>query len=136
MRLLKPFAGMVVLAIVATSTPHAQDRTTDQVSPPPAPRLAPTAHPPLPANPSQYWLVPDLAAPRPTTTLTTATAVANFVKAVNLIGDREYAAALPLIDGGAIASTPLGAYGYYYSGVALSALQRFVDADAAFAAAD
>jgi soluble lytic murein transglycosylase len=136
MRLLKPFAGMVVLAIVATSTPHAQDRTTDQVSPPPAPRLAPTAHPPLPANPSQYWLVPDLAAPRPTTTRTTATAVANFVKAVNLIGDREYAAALPLIDGGAIASTPLGAYGYYYSGVALSALQRFVDADAAFAAAD
>jgi len=136
MNLLKAFAAMVVLAIVATSTPYAQDSTTDQVSAPPAPRLAPTSHPPLPPNPSQYWLVPDLAAPRPATSRATAAAVANFVKAVNLIGDRDYAAALPLIDGAAIATTPLGAYGYYYSGVALNALQRLAEADAAFAAAD
>jgi len=127
---------MVVLAMLATPAPHAQDRTTDDAASSTAPRLAPTAHPPLPPNPAQYWIVPDLAAPRPATSRATATAVANFVKAVNLIGDREYASALPLIDGAAIAATPLGAYGYYYQGVALNALQRIVEADVAFAAAD
>jgi len=125
---------MVVLAMLATTSPHAQDRPADER--PSAARLVPTIHPPLPTSPSEYWLVPDLAAPRPAGSRAGATAIANFVKAVNLIGDREYAAAVPLIDGAAIATTPLGAYGYYYSGVALNALQRLADADTAFAAAD
>ena len=133
---LKAFTGMAVLAMLAISTPHAQDRTTDETSQPSSPRLVPTAHPPLPTTPAQYWLVPDLQAPRAAGSRATATAVANFVKAVNLIGDREYAAAVPLLDGNAIAATPLGAYGYYYSGVALLGLQRLVDADAAFTSAD
>jgi len=136
MSLLRASAGVVLLAILATASSHAQDRTTDEALRPATPRLTPTAHPPLPGNPSQYWLVPDLQAVRPATSRATATAVTNFVKAVNLIGDREYAAALPLLDGTVVASTPLGAYGHYYSGVALLGLQRFPDADAALALAD
>src|SRR4051794_6337144 len=129
MRLLRVSAGGMGLGLLTPSRPHPQDRPTDEGARPTAPRPAPPAHPPLPTNPSQYWLVPDLASRRPPTSRAGATAIANFVKAVNLIGDREYAAALPLIDGAAVATTPLGAYGYYYSGVALNDLQRLAEAD-------
>src|SRR6185436_8443554 len=103
MSLLRASAVVVILAILATPPPHAQARTTDEVARPGTPRLTPTAHPALPPSPSQYWLVPDLAAPRPASTRATSTAVANFVKAVGLVADSQFAAALPLIDGAAIA---------------------------------
>src|SRR3954471_22962237 len=137
MSVLRASAGVVVLAMLATPASRAQERTTDEVTRPGVVRLPPTVHPPLPATPAQYWLVPDLAAPRPVRSRAATTAVANFVKAVGLVGDSQFAAALPLIDGAAIATTtPLGAYGYYYQGVAFNALQRFVEADAAFTSAD
>jgi soluble lytic murein transglycosylase len=63
------------------------------------------------------------------------TATANLVKAVGLISEQKFSAATPLIDGAAIAATPLGGYGYYYSGVALAGAERYPEADAAFAAA-
>ena len=137
MRLLRACAVTVLVAIIATPAPHAQDRTTtDEVPRAAAPRLIPTAHPPLPANPAEYWIVPDLAAPRPAATRATATAVTNFVKAIQLMQDSQYLAALPLLDGAALANTPLGAYGYYYTGVIQNTLQRLADADASFTAAD
>jgi soluble lytic murein transglycosylase len=133
MRLLRVIAGAGLLAMIATPAPHAQTRT-DEPDLAPGARLTPTIHPALPVNPAHYWLAPDLAQRTSKGRAATA-ATANLVKAVRLIDEGKFASAVPLIDGTAIASTPLGAYGYYYSGVALVGLERYVDADAAFAAA-
>ena len=137
MRLLRVCVPVVLLATLATQTSHAQEPSDPAAAPKSAdgPRLTPTVHPALPSDPAQYWFVPDLAAPRGASGRATATAMANFVKAVRLIGDNNYAVAIPLIDAAAIATTPLGAYGYYYQGVALMALQRYPDADAALTSA-
>lgn len=43
-----PLAALVTTLALAASAPHAQ-----------GPRLSPTAHPPLPASPSQYWILPE-----------------------------------------------------------------------------
>jgi soluble lytic murein transglycosylase len=132
MRLLRVVAGAGLVALLATPTPHAQTRTDEPVTS--GVRLLPTAHPALPATPGQYWLAPDLTQ-RVSRGRAATTAVANLVKAAQLINDKKFAAAVPLIDGTAVAATPLGAYGHYLAGVALSGLERYVDADAAFAAA-
>jgi soluble lytic murein transglycosylase len=140
MQLLRMGAVVGLLAICAALSPHAQDLSTSlgagspNESRPTAPlQLTATAHPALPSSPAQYWLVPDLAAPR--SGRPGVTAAANLTKAVQAIADAKYAEALRLIDAPAIAATPVGAYGYYYAGVALSALGRYPEADQAFAAA-
>lgn len=131
MRLVNVVGGAVVLALVVAPAPHAQDRTDTPTSA--ALRLTATAHPPLPGHPAQYWIVPDTSAPRPTGRV--ATAMANLTKAVSFINDAKYASALPLINAEALAATPLAGYGYYYRGVALAALERYPEADAALTAA-
>jgi soluble lytic murein transglycosylase len=128
MRLLRVCASAGLLALLVTPTPHAQTRTDEPASA--GPRLAPTVHPALPASPDRYWLVPDLQQRQSRTTAT-----ANLIKAVSLLQQEKFAAAVPLINGAAIAATPLGAYGYYYAGVALAGASRYDEADAAFAAA-
>ena len=107
---------------------HAQDVSDDVASR--APRLAPTVHPPLPASPSQYWLVPDngpmrAAAARPDSPQ------ARFGRAVRLIEERQLEAGQALIDTNALASTPLGDYALYYRAVAFMGLTRYSDAEAA-----
>jgi soluble lytic murein transglycosylase len=130
--LLRLIVGVTLLALLTTQTPRAQQ--SDDGAPLSAVHLTATVHPPLPGHPSQYWLVPDPAAPL-VTGRAAITALANLVRAIQFIKDSRYTAALPLINPVAIATTPLGAYGYYYQGVTLAGLQRYPEADVAFAAA-
>jgi soluble lytic murein transglycosylase len=98
------------------------------------PRLAPTPHRALPAQSSQFWLVPDeaarIAARRETSP------VARFARGVALIADGQHAAALPLVRGADVQATPLAAYAQYYTGVALAGLSRFDEAEAVLSALD
>ena len=114
MQRLRMCAVVGLLAIGAALTLHAQDLSTsrgagstDEPRSTPTARLTATAHPALPSNAAQYWLVPDLAAPR--STRSGATAAANLTKAVQAIADAKYVEALRLIDAPAIAATPDGA---------------------------
>src|SRR5215204_596746 len=131
MHVLRVLAIGGLLALLVTPTPHAQGTSTapgagrtDEPRTTPGLRLAPTAHPALPATPAQYWLAPDLSAQRSARGRATV-AAANLVKAVTAIGDSDYAAALRLIDPVALTSTPVAAYAHYYKGTALVALQRY-----------
>ena len=85
----------------------------------------------MPARDSLYWFVPDPSSPngRP------RESEKRFATAVRMIGNGQYAAALPLLDGADLAASPLAAYARYYTGVALQAMSRYPEADAAFAAA-
>ncbi len=93
-----------------------------------APRLVPTDHPALPAQASQFWFVPDeatrLAASRDA-------ALARFVRGVKLVSAGELTAGLPLVREMALSTSPLASYAQFYTGVALTGLGRFDEADAA-----
>jgi soluble lytic murein transglycosylase len=130
---LRTILVVTAIALLATQAPRAQQLADDEQGSASL-RLGATAHPALPGRASQYWLVPDASTPL-VTGRAAAAALSNLVRASRLIADSQYTAALPLIDAAAVAATPLGAYGYYYQGVALAALQRYPEADAAFAAA-
>ena len=115
---------LVTTAIVAAAAFGlvAQDRLAD-----PAKRqvrdLAPTAHPPLPGHPSQYWYVPERssAAVAPGNR---EDAVTRFARGARLIQGGDYAAGLPLVSAPDVARTPLASYGEYYTAVALANLSR------------
>ena len=93
-----------------------------------APRLVPTDHPALPAQASQFWLVPDeatrLSASRDAT-------LARFVRGVKLVSEGQLTAGLPLVREMALSASPLASYAQFYTGVALVGLGRFDEADAA-----
>jgi soluble lytic murein transglycosylase len=87
-------------------------------------QLAPTAHPPLPANATDLWLVPsehDRAA------RTTAT-YAPLTAGVKEYEEGKFAAALPLLTRPAVAATPLSEYAAYYAGLSLLRLGQVADA--------
>ena len=86
-------------------------------------KLSPTAHPPVPPDLSSMWLVPAQGAkPGPAT--------ANFVRGVRLLEeDEKPAAALPLVSDAALSTTPLADYARYYTGLALTKLERYSEAD-------
>ncbi len=91
-------------------------------------RLAPTVHPPVPADLSSMWFATAAAT-------TMEPALTNFVKGVRLLEDRDNAeAALPLVSAPALASTALADYARYYAGLSLLKLKRYAAADGAFAA--
>ena len=91
-------------------------------------RLAPTAHPPVPADLSSMWFATAAAT-------TMEPALTNFVKGVRLLEDLDNAeAALPLVSAPALASTALADYARYYAGLSLLKLKRYAAADGAFAA--
>jgi len=91
-------------------------------------RLAPTAHPPVPADVSALWYAPPAGAP-------VSPALANVIKGVRLLDDQDNAqAALPLLNQGALATTSLAEYARFYTARALLALRRHSEAEAAFAA--
>lgn len=84
----------------------------------PAARLAPTAHPPVPTDLSSMWLVPEQS-----TKL--GPALSNFVRGVALLeDDNKPAAALPLLNDKALATTAVADYARYYTAIALSRLDR------------
>src|SRR5688572_7910239 len=82
-------------------------------------KLAPTAHPPVPADLASMWLVPAQGAKL-------GPAMTNFVRGVRLLEeDDKPAAALPLLSDAALATTPLADYARYYTGLALAKLDRY-----------
>ncbi len=87
--------------------------------------LKPTNHPRLPGDPSDVWLVPIRPLPR--------TAVVNeFVTAVKLEVDSNFARALPILSQSAIQEGVLGHYATYYQGLAELRLGRPADARRTF----
>jgi soluble lytic murein transglycosylase len=99
--------------------------------------ITPTNHPPLPARPSLYWLVPE-----PSIAATTAgkpadeTASARLARSAALIESGDFAAGLALVQSANLTRSPLQFYGRYYAGVALQGLRRFDEADAALDSID
>ncbi|MBI3050423.1 MAG: transglycosylase SLT domain-containing protein [Acidobacteria bacterium] len=98
--------------------------------------ISTTNHLPLPGHPSLYWLVPDAALSRASVPPSTESPSARFARGVRLIQEGDFAAALPLVQGADLDSTPLAHYRRYYTGVALLGLQRFEEAEAVFDAID
>jgi soluble lytic murein transglycosylase len=89
-------------------------------------KLSPTAHPPVPADLSSMWLVPDQNAKL-------GPALTNFMRGVQLLEeDDRPAAALPLVSDGALSTTPVADYARYYTGLALMRLSRYGEAAAVF----
>jgi soluble lytic murein transglycosylase len=91
-------------------------------------RLAPTSHPPLPAQRSQYWFVPD-AALSPTTARRDA-AIQRLARGVELVSEGDFIEALPLVSQRELDGTLLGPYARYYTAVTLVGLARIDEADA------
>ena len=113
-----------------TGPVRAQNASQDLRDEAPDPRLAATAHPPLPGHPSQYWFVPDgfvpsTGAPRGSE----ESAMARFAGGVRLVASGDYAPALPLLNNSDLSGSPLGAYARYYTAVALAGLGRYAEAD-------
>ena len=90
-------------------------------------RLAPTTHPPLPAQRSQYWFVAD-------TTFSAAArrdaAIARFARGVERIAASDFTAGLPLVSPRDLDTSVLGPYARYYTAVAQVGLAKFEEADA------
>lgn len=95
------------------------------------PGLVPTAHPPVPSQLHELWLVPSTngdagALPGAPT--------ANLVRAARLAATEQHREAVLLIDPDALASTPLAGHARYLLGTSLAALGRHDEAIAQFAA--
>lgn len=122
-------AAFLVTLAFGPALPAQQDTNRNPVpAPTGTPRLQATAHPPVPGDLQGFWYAPARDA-----TLTPAQA--NFVKGVRLLDEEDNAAAaLPLLSHGSLAATSLSDYARFYTGRALLRLQRYPDAEAAFAA--
>ena len=95
------------------------------------PDLLPTQHPPLPGDPSLYWLLPD--APASNSIVGAGSrdeASRRFALGASLIAGGDFAAGLPLASGGGLAGTRLAGYARYYEGLALRGLGRLSEAEA------
>ena len=93
-----------------------------------------TSHPPLPADPSLYWLVPEPPASSSSARQTPATVLTQFARGAVLIADADFAGGLSLVTNAALGATPLAQYGRYYAGVALLGLGRADEASTTLAA--
>ena len=114
-------AGAAVSAQIAIPAPSPSDNTGV-----PPMRLSPTSHPPVPNDLASMWLVPAQG-----TRL--GPALTNFVRGVKLLEeDNRPAAALPLVSDGALSTTPVADYARYYTGLALTKLNRYAEADKVF----
>jgi soluble lytic murein transglycosylase len=120
--------AVIVAAVVASVTLSAQLVVPGRAGAPVAPaKLAATAHPPVPAELSSMWLVPQQGAKL-------GPDMTNFVRGVQLLEEEDRAAvALPLLSDGALSTTPVADYARYYTGLALMKLERYPAAAAVFA---
>src|SRR5476649_2044389 len=125
------FAWALGAALLA---PVARPRAQLPTPPPPPPVdtgeivLNPTNHPRLPADPSQLWLAPAK------TTVARTPAINDFVTAVKLEVDSNFAKALPMLSQPAVQQGTLGHYAEYYQGLAEMRLGRPADARHTFEA--
>ena len=116
---------------------HAREIDEPRPAGPDATKLAPTNHPPLPAQPARFWLVPDKAAGRfGDAAAADDTALSGFARGVRLLLAGHYTAALPLVNAPALSSSPLADYARYYSGFTLLRLERFSEAASVLDALD
>ena len=113
-----PILAVVMAAAVCWEPAGAQDRATT------------TSHPPLPSNRSDYWLVPEPPLSPAAATARSAAGPAQLAKAIALIDEEQFAAALPLVTNAQVSGTPLASYGRYYRAIALLRLGRVNDAHA------
>jgi soluble lytic murein transglycosylase len=104
----------------ASALPRAQQPARSPVT------LAPTNHPRLPRDLSQLWLVPEPGrVPR-------TAAQSEFVTAVKLEVDGNFAKALPVFQRPAMMQGPLAHYAEYYAGLAQFRLRRLDEARRTF----
>jgi soluble lytic murein transglycosylase len=120
--------AVIGAALLASVTLSAQLVVPGRAGAPVAPaKLAATSHPPVPADLSSMWLVPQQGAKL-------GPALTNFVRGVRLLEEEDRAAAaLPLLRDGALSTTPVADYARYYTGLALMKLERYSEADSVFA---
>lgn len=72
------------------------------------------------------WLVPEQG-------MKLGPALTNFIRGVRLLEeDHRAAAALPLVSDGALSTTPVADYARYYTGLALTKLERYAEAAVVF----
>jgi soluble lytic murein transglycosylase len=124
-------SGLLAIALTATLltppiVPHAQ-----QAAAPAEPLLKPTNHPRFPGDLSQLWMAP--IGSTPAVGARTA-AVSDFVVAVKLEVDGNFARALPILLQPPVQQGTLGHYAEYYQGLAELRLGRAADARATFQA--
>jgi soluble lytic murein transglycosylase len=113
------------LALLAQEGPPEQPRRAV------ADRLQPTAHPPLPGDPSRYWFVPDVSATRTPPARGPEAAASRFARGARLIAAGDFAQGLPLVNPQELAGSPLEPYAHYYRALALEGVGRLDEADAA-----
>jgi hypothetical protein len=103
-------AGLALAILCAATTPAQEQlrRAGD--------RLAPTTHPPLPAQRSQYWYVADAAFS--SSAARRDAAITRFARGVELIAAGDFSAGLPLVSPRDLDSSVLGPYARYYTAVA------------------
>jgi len=90
-------------------------------------RLVPTVHPAVPSRQTDFWYVPDSFPPAGSGRVESS--AEKFARAVRLVDSGDFAAALPLVTGADLSSTPLAVYGSYYRAIALAGLNRIAEAD-------
>lgn len=139
-------AALAASAPLPASSPHPEAtsgparRSTSKSEPTPLSNEAvqapskpgPTQHPPLPARPADYWLVPP--AGWSGGRAETISAARSLAQAAKLIDDEKYAQALTYIRPSALAGTPLAGYAAFLTGLAQAELERFDDARRTFTA--
>ena len=90
-------------------------------------RIAPTTHPPLPAQRSQYWYVGEAAL---SSTARRDAAAVRLARGVELIASEDFTAALPLVSTRDLDVSVLAPYARYYAAITQIGLGRLDEADA------
>ncbi len=126
--------GAAAVALLGTASLRAGQAQPGGAALGPAPTfLVSTQHPPLPSEPSLYWLVPDAAyrpggARRPVDA-----AMRRLAQGAQLINKGQFAAGLPFVSARDLGGSPLADYARYYTGLAQAGLGRQQEALATFA---
>ena len=109
-------APLIALFLLYPQTPGTSDR------------LGPTPHATVSANADDLWLVP----PEAQMKTLRRPAFVSLADGVEAFGAGEYARALTLVSGNALAGSELGAYAAYYKGLSQLKLSQSADAKATF----
>ena len=128
MKSTRRLALCALLGLAALDTSHPAAQQPARPASPAVVVLRPTIHPALPADPSQFWMIPT----RANTTRTPALTL--FASGVKLEVDGQYAKALPIFSQPLLRDHVLGEYVQYYKGLAELSVGRTTDARSTFQA--